>query len=1632
MNTAEIKARWLIAAARQKNPDVVRLARIASLAVEVEPQLLRRARLKLLPGVEAGVEADLWFSPLVHGRSALAIALVPEVIALLRDELRQPENQELLQSAWNDVISFAHRHAPPLVQLEEKVTWLALLGEDVARAAIDEELQRVRKSMVEDQGRSKNLARWALGAMLRTPPDVWQSDVGWTLLLGAHSILDVSTVNSGQPASSGRGTTQLPIPLNSSSTMLGVRLVPNGLQLGSANLPGAIPIRVRQNDIQPALVNITWEADGIQQLRVLRITPGQIITLAIRSNEFSITTDTGDHYILRPEQPDQVDQRNSVYRRQNAFGSGMSVAFADSDLKLAYELANGFLRNSGRVTIPLLTLEKLLVLLIQLGARIGFLEPWHGVRGIAGIVEIRFDSKGARTAFSGGLEDGTGNSTWLSRYILSRGVLKLGSIASNRHFELGRSLESNAVSDSASAKAYELGSILGMLYKSSSDREHKDAPLNDRALTILTTCSSPHSVAAALQAEIYIFRNWYANIGQASLIRNNWNSLDSVTETLRSLLSSSGYEALHTLRLMFVSYKDLELESIVETCGKYLEDKLGIDLVANTWRSYWDTIRSSEGINEKNRFDPLSDRIAVLAWEMMACLSLIEISLLAGRAVLSSKSNDPALRRAFQKLWSYDAAMLSIGLSRPKLVSSLVERLREIEASGGIEFDHQEAAQFASSQIKKKWAEVYSILEAAGMAIEDFGRLGGHHDYDYMLYYDIIDSTGKTIGQSRGNADSYHDRVTHFKVGFDNSLRRLQIDASKNRCEIFAWEDTFSSKNDSKYLFFSGSAAQKYITEAIRLLMSKATARHELQQDFRLRIYLVPCDLAGTRVYRLENETDIQGEAFWEHWSRFLAVSKRYQKKRSDDFSFLLVADERLIKTFKVPDDLTWLEPRMASITTNFGLLSRKTRVRYGGLHRRHTNELRLRIAWPTGLSSARLVKTFVKNDPDVPLDEAKDLIGRLFPDASKVRLALETGTTQTLKSAPDADNLTLYAWEDGKEAVILKISSPHQTELEVARYSQYIGGRLRGRHYARLKLHMLLWDLGGAVYELLGASPESTQRFSEYYHEGETGKIIMALETFFLVTWITHYTGERRKQERSLFDAYSEHWGANWRDHLLRGVTTTAATYRASRRASYINPVRWLINKVALLDNGDTSDTSDLSGMFEAVTHGALQGDNILADEKYKEIWVINYESVGYGPILRDFTSLEVDILIRIAKFPVDLSEYNALIEALIAPKDLSAPLVGQFDDPNIQKAFEVVQSLRRLAFQVTGVRDYRQYYWGLLMNAVYQITKLKGKSNHFQIERAFRLGGAICQRLDNWQRSDIVPPQIDVAILIALKEEFRYLFSEIGENAKSIQDKSTSRYYYLFDSPKSGGQRSFRCLATFIGKMRKEKAAILTTQIIDKYAPTTFVLLGIAGSLDKDVKLGDVLITTGVENYFANSKAVPTGDPKRFTFELSGASYTSTEPFVRFAENFEFAHPRAYRQWLDLCRTEYDQFPLDEESFASLLKGELLRDVPQIHEGHLASGSAVSASNAFTKWLRSMSDRTYLAIDMESVGATTAVGEVLDPARTLVIMGISDYADERKNSLEYTTQGIIRSYAVHNSMRLLWSFFSSNDFPR
>jgi nucleoside phosphorylase len=268
-----------------------------------------------------------------------------------------------------------------------------------------------------------------------------------------------------------------------------------------------------------------------------------------------------------------------------------------------------------------------------------------------------------------------------------------------------------------------------------------------------------------------------------------------------------------------------------------------------------------------------------------------------------------------------------------------------------------------------------------------------------------------------------------------------------------------------------------------------------------------------------------------------------------------------------------------------------------------------------------------------------------------------------------------------------------------------------------------------------------------------------------------------------------------------------------------------------------------------------------------------------------------------------------------------------------------------------------------------------------------------------------------VDVAFVVALREEFRHLHPSLQEcTAIEIGD----RQYYRGRIGRDGAHSA---VATFIGDMGPVPAATVSSLLIEKWKPRHVVLVGIAGGVNKDVHLGDVVVATQVDSYLDSGKAVDSEG----AFELlpSGAVFRADRKLVSLVRNLEFTQPNVFQEWQRKCRRAYES---DQGLTAS---GPLARE-PQLHDGLIASGPVVGASDAFRRWLLRR-DRSYKAIEMEGAGVLWAAEQAWQPPRTLVVRGISDRADPNKAELDDGGRGAIRAWAMQNAVGFVWALLDA-----
>lgn len=270
----------------------------------------------------------------------------------------------------------------------------------------------------------------------------------------------------------------------------------------------------------------------------------------------------------------------------------------------------------------------------------------------------------------------------------------------------------------------------------------------------------------------------------------------------------------------------------------------------------------------------------------------------------------------------------------------------------------------------------------------------------------------------------------------------------------------------------------------------------------------------------------------------------------------------------------------------------------------------------------------------------------------------------------------------------------------------------------------------------------------------------------------------------------------------------------------------------------------------------------------------------------------------------------------------------------------------------------------------------------------------------------------QVTVGVLTPLREEWEELVRVFPVVTK---EPANGGFYYVLDA----GIERVRLVGTYVGEMGPVPASQRAGRLIDHFKPDLVALAGIAGSLDRDVQLGDVVAATEVNHFAATSKAI--GDGESFRFEYSGKHFSPEFVLAECHRHFSQAGP-THAQWQsDAQRARTELGLVDDAALAPAL--------PRDHAGHVASGDTVGAARGYAIELLGI-DRKFLALEMEAAGVAAAAKERHNPVWWIAIRGISDFSDGRKAELDRTGKGAWRRYAMRNAAGYLRALLAWNDF--
>lgn len=269
---------------------------------------------------------------------------------------------------------------------------------------------------------------------------------------------------------------------------------------------------------------------------------------------------------------------------------------------------------------------------------------------------------------------------------------------------------------------------------------------------------------------------------------------------------------------------------------------------------------------------------------------------------------------------------------------------------------------------------------------------------------------------------------------------------------------------------------------------------------------------------------------------------------------------------------------------------------------------------------------------------------------------------------------------------------------------------------------------------------------------------------------------------------------------------------------------------------------------------------------------------------------------------------------------------------------------------------------------------------------------------------------PGFDVGLIVPLGEEFDCV-RELLPPLQTIRRGDS--FFFALDTPADAP----RVVAAVLDEIGPVSAAIATERLLAEFAVREVAMVGIAGALNSDVGLGDVVIASKVDNYQHAAKAV-TGEAGGLEFQLSGNVFQGPHFLLQVARNLRWMPESAevFRSWKSATAVRREELDLPPG---------LTKDTADYVVAPIASGDVVSAASEFSRWLRAHRDRNLTAIEMEGAGAAYAAYARIEGVPVLVVRGISDFADERKSELDKIAsrdgKGALRRYATLNAVDLL-----------
>ena len=228
-----------------------------------------------------------------------------------------------------------------------------------------------------------------------------------------------------------------------------------------------------------------------------------------------------------------------------------------------------------------------------------------------------------------------------------------------------------------------------------------------------------------------------------------------------------------------------------------------------------------------------------------------------------------------------------------------------------------------------------------------------------------------------------------------------------------------------------------------------------------------------------------------------------------------------------------------------------------------------------------------------------------------------------------------------------------------------------------------------------------------------------------------------------------------------------------------------------------------------------------------------------------------------------------------------------------------------------------------------------------------------------------------IDFGIVTDQPEEIQGLI-DVFPKLKEVSIDALTFYRGTVPLRKHG---SYQVIATFLNRQGEIDAATVTKTLTQIWRPKHLILVGIAGRMNDELQLGDVVASSEVL-YYEPAKVTDKGILPR------PIGLPANELLLNRMNALQVDRP-ALARWQRSCEEAH--------------KGPGAR-TPNLSIGAIASGELLVASEKMKDKIRRLHSRLS-AIEMEGAGVFKAAAGEVPPIPAIILRGISDRADRSKN---------------------------------